>query len=518
MKKGEPGILKLLDSLHQPKWSIIVKGLLCGIIAGALAVIYRILIDFCTETVFRVYECIKLRPLLLLPWTVILLVIGLFIAWLVKLEPMASGSGIPQVKGVVVYGMKMKWYTILAVRFIGGALSAICGLSLGREGPSIQIGAAGGQVIAGLAKKNKLDENYLITGGAAAGLSAAFSAPLSGILFALEEVHRSFSPLILTVATAASLTADVISKNIFGLKPVLNFSEIPLWPVDLYYWLIPLGLISGLCGILVNKGLTSFQSLYHKLPWLVRPLPAIVAAIFCGLFLPEILGGGSNLVSMAQTVRSGISILIILLVSKILFTSISFDSGVPGGIFMPILSIGALSGSIVGIIASGQGISPEYIPAFAVCAMAGALSASVKAPVTGILLAAEMTGSFMHLLPIAACSYIALLFSDLLNVAPIYSTLLKRFISSNDQEDITKEKDDIFEVPVEYGSTAVNKPIREIEWPDGTLIVALKRDEKEIIPCGSTVLLAGDYLVILSADDAENDLGLSVRELCSTSG
>ncbi len=185
---------------------------------------------------------------------------------------------------------------------------------------------------------------------------------------------------------------------------------------------------------------------------------------------------------------------------------------------MPILSIGALSGSIVGIVASGQGIPPEYIPAFAVCAMAGALSAAVKAPVTGILLAAEMTGSFMHLLPIAACSYIALLFSDLLNVAPIYSTLLKRFISSNDQEHITKEKDDIFEVPVEYGSTAVNKPIREIEWPDGTLIVALKRDEKEIVPCGSTVLLAGDYLVILSADNAQNDLGLNVRELCSLSG
>lgn len=496
------------------KWSIAGKGLLCGFVAGLLAVFYRLGIEYGTDVSIKIYAYFRIHPILILPWVAAIVTAGLFIAWLVKLEPMASGSGIPQVEGVVLFGLKMKWYTVLAVRFVGGILCAFFGLSLGREGPSIQIGAAGGQAVAKRFSKSKLEENFLITGGAAAGLSAAFNAPLSGMVFALEEVHRSFSPLILLSATTASLIADFVSKYFFGLKPVLDFTAIPQLPIHLYFWLIPLGIFSGLAGSLMNKALLGFQTLYNKLPAFSRPVIALLIAVPCGLFLPLTLGGGQNLIKFAEGAQTGIVMLLIYLVVKLLFTSTSFGSGVPGGIFMPILAVGTLTGSIFGIAATHLGLPVQYIPVFAVCAMAGTLSSSVKAPVTSILLTAEMAGSLVHMLPVAACSFIALLLSDVLKIEPIYEALLERFVEKNGHSLPMQEKGGLLEIPVELGSKASGKMVSEIEWPKGSLIVGLRRGVKEFVPHGDTKIMPGDYLVILSAEDDENVIRNSVESFC----
>lgn len=503
-----------MSDLDKIKWSIALKGLVCGALAGALAVLYRLIIEFGNKAAIQIYGVFRGRPVLILPWLVLITLSGLFAAWMVRKEPMASGSGIPQVKGVVLRGMEMKWYSVLAVRFAGGIISSFAGLSLGREGPSIQIGAAGSQALAKRIGKNRLEENYLITGGAAAGLSAAFNAPLSGMVFALEEIHRSFSPLILLVATTSALTADILSKFVFGLKPVLSFTKVSQLPIGLYFWLIPLGIASGFSGILINRGLLFFQTLYQKLPWFLRPCIALLIALPFGIFLPDVLGGGRNLIQIAECAGGGVSVLFVYLIFKILFTSTSFGSGIPGGVFMPILSIGALSGSIVGIAATGLGMPAECIPAFAVCAMAGALSSSVKAPVTSILLAAEMTGSLVHLLPVAVCSFIALLLSDVLRVPPLYEELLDRFSESSGQAVPLQEKGELMEVPVEAGSFADGKSIAEIQWPKGTLVVSLKRGEKELVPNGSTKINAGDYLVILSSDNADINSSEDIRGYC----
>ncbi len=514
VKSGKTSAYKLLTGLGKLKWNIAAKGIVAGAVAGLLAVAYRVLIEYGAQTTLRIYGMLRLHPVLVLPWLILITGVGFFIAWIIKLEPMASGSGIPQVKGVILYGMKMKWYTILFARFVGGALGAFSGLSLGREGPSIQIGAAGAQIVSGKTSNERLEENYLITGGAAAGLSAAFNAPLSGMVFALEEIHRSFSPMILIAATTASLTADLISKYFLGLKPVLNFTTVAQWPISLYFWVIPLGLASGLSGVLMNKTLLGFQNLYGKFPEKTRPAIALLVALPFGLLLPEVLGGGQGLIRFAELSKSGLTFMLILLAAKILFTSTSFGSGIPGGVFMPILSVGALSGSIIGIIAARFGMPAQFISGFAICAMAGALSGAVKAPVTSILLAAEMTGSLVHLMPVAACSFIALLFSDVLKTSPLYEELLERFASRNGHIVAAGQKGGLFEIPIEYGSQAADRMIRDIVWPQGVLIVAVKRGEKEIIPNGSMKILPGDYLVILSADDSENHTYDELKKLC----
>ncbi|MEA4932527.1 MAG: ClC family H(+)/Cl(-) exchange transporter [Lawsonibacter sp.] len=500
--------------MNEIKWRIALKGILSGLIAGLLVVLYRLGTESGTEAAIKLYAYLKLHPLLILPWILFLLAAGLLIAWLIHLEPMASGSGIPQVEGQLIYGLRIKWYSVLIVRYLAGFASSIFGLSLGREGPSIQIGASGSQALAKKISKNKLEENYLMTAGAAAGLSAAFNAPLSGIVFALEEVHRSFSGLILITATTASLTADIVSKYFFGLKPILNFSTTPQMTEKLYIWLIPLGIVSGLSGVLINKALLSFQTLYNKLPWFVRPCIALLIALPCGLFLPQVLGGGSNLIELAESADTGIVTLFICLAVKFFFTCSSFGSGIPGGIFMPILSVGALSGSLLGLLAMQFGLPASFIPDFAVCGMAGALSSSVKAPVTSILLTAEMTGSLVHLLPVAACSFIALFLSDILNVEPIYEALLARIIETNEKTIKNDKLGGMVEIPVEFGSCVCNKHIREVDWPEGILVVGIRRGDIDLVPNGNTKINPGDYLIVLASDVTYREISVNMRDLC----
>lgn len=514
MKTAKTRIYRILSSFNGLKWSLAVKGILAGFAAGLLAVFYRMGIEYGTKFAISAYSVMRARPLLILPWSAAAVGIGMFVAWLVKLEPMASGSGIPQVEGVVLFGLKMKWYTILAVRYVGGILCSLFGMSLGREGPSIQIGASASQAATGKLCKTSIEEDYLITGGAAAGLAAAFNAPLSGMVFALEEVQRSFSPLILVSATAASLTSDCVSKYFFGLRPVLDFTAIPQLPIRLYLWLIVLGVVSGLIGSLMNKSLLFFQKLYSILPQRFRPCAALLIALPCGLFLPQTLGSGQDLIKLAEGAGATVSMLVLFLVVKLVFTSTSFGSGVPGGIFMPILAVGTLSGSVVGCIAVYFGMPARFIPAFAVCAMAGALSASVKAPVTSILLTTEMAGTLVHLLPVAACSFIALLVSDMLKVEPIYEALLGRFIVSNGKKVEGHEKGGLMECPVEPGSAIANFPISKVDWPHGMLVVGLRRGAQELIPDGNTRIRPGDYIVVLIPQDSKDGIRDSVRTLC----
>lgn len=508
-------IYKLLSQLNNLKWSLTYKGVLVGLVSGVLVSLYRYGIELGTEKALQAYNFLGKQPVYIFPWLLGTVLISLIIHKLITLEPYSKGSGIPQVEGIVLLGMKMKWYSILLVRFTAGLAASFFGVSLGREGPSIQIGACGAQALSKVAGKNKVEKNYLITAGAAAGLSAAFNAPLSGIIFTLEEVHRSFSPYILAAATTAALTAGFVSNLFFGLYPVLDFLDVPQMPLRYYFWLLIAGVLSGMVGSLTNKCLLGVSLLYEKIPPFSRPMLALLSALPCGLLLPQVLGGGQNLIRIAREAKEGVLMLLLFLVVKLVFTCICFGSGIPGGIFLPILAIGALTGSILGQIAVWGGMPSVYIPVLCVCAMAGAMSGSVKAPITSILLMAEMTGSLVQMLPVALVVFIALFTSDLLDVTPIYEVLLDRIASQTKAETGKQNKDRaLMEVPVELGSFAAGKKIKEINWPAGLLIVSLRRGNEEIVPNGSTKIYQGDYLVVLSSIRNYDEMSHLLKGLC----
>ncbi|MDK8648809.1 ClC family H(+)/Cl(-) exchange transporter [Alloscardovia omnicolens] len=486
---------------------------MCGAGAGLLVVAYRAIIAYGNNWAVGAYQYMANRPLTILAFLLTAAAAAAAIAKLVAWEPMATGSGIPQVEGVLLWGLKMRWWSILFVRFTAGIVCGFFGMSLGREGPSIQIGAATAAGIGTRMSKNNVERDNFTAAGAAAGLSAAFSAPLSGMMFALEEVYRSFNPTVLLTATTAALTADLMSKIFLGFNPVLHFVSIEQLNLDSYAWLIPLGLVSGITGAAMNALLLGLQTAYSHIAVHWRLFIAIALALPVGIFLPLALGGGASLIAFAEQAASPLGMLVVLLLIKMLFTATSFGSGAPGGIFLPILTVGAVAGSIYARIAP---ISPQLIATFAVLAMAGTLTASVKAPITSMMLVIEMTGSLVHMLPVATVTLISLAVSDALRTQPIYHALLNRFMKSSKPTVDKASQSALISLPVELDSAVMGKAIGKINWPEHTAVISVRRGGKEFVPRATTVIQPGDGIVVMYTGEHQRQAREELNLLCSS--
>ncbi|MFL0246551.1 ClC family H(+)/Cl(-) exchange transporter [Candidatus Clostridium stratigraminis] len=488
---------------HSFKLKLMLEGILVGVLSGLLIVFYRVTLEKAEELRIEL-STLQLKNHWLIPIWFLFLIIGAYVVGkLITNEPMISGSGIPQVEAVLLKKLKMNWLPVIIKKFIGGVISIGAGLSLGREGPSIQLGAAVGQGFSRVFKRIKLEEKYLITSGASAGLAAAFNAPLAGVMFSLEEVHKNFSPLVLLSAMSASLSADFVSKYFFGLKPVFNFQHISPLPLYSYGYIIILGVIVGILGVIYNSTLLKAQNLYDKTAFLTvkfRPMLPFLFAGILGLILPEVLGGGHQIIDSLINGSFTIKMLFIILFAKFAFSMISYGSGAPGGIFFPLLVLGALTGAIYGnILVHFFNFNPNYINNFIILAMAGYFTAIVRAPITGSILITEMTGSFSHLLSLTVISLVAYAIAGMLNSEPIYESLLDRLLKNNGKYEFVGDSKNkiILEVPIILDSEMDNKMIKDLKIPPECLLVGVKRGEKEIIPKGKTVLYSGDYLLVL---------------------
>lgn len=408
----------------RPRWRILWKCVLIGLISGFAVCLYRLLIRESHGFALDAFSFMRDNPLYILPWLACAAVAAYVIARLIRWAPAASGSGIPNVKGNVMLGHRIRSIPILVVRFIGGAVGALFGLSVGREGPSVHVGAAAAEPVAKAVSEDELEERIMLTSGAAAGLSAAFNAPISGMVFALEEIHHSFSEYVLIAGLASASIADIVSSLIFGLKPVLAFVIVPDVELADCMWFLPCSIAAGFLGWLINRSFMGIRRLFRMVPVWVGILVALVIALPVGLFLPEAVGGGEEAVEIAEKAEMSLMFMITLLVVKLVFTCTSFGSGVPGGIFMPILAIGAVAGCAAGLALAELGMPAEYACNCAVLCMAGTLASSLRTPVTAVLLVTEMTATLVHLLPLAICVLIAYTVSGMLRTRPIYRLLL----------------------------------------------------------------------------------------------
>jgi len=486
---------------------LVLEGIGVGIITGLLVVLYRYALEKAGVLLTYVYKIISITHVLIIPWIGALIIIGYIVGIMVKHEPMISGSGIPQVEGVLLRKLDMTWWRVILGKFIGGVLSIGSGLSLGREGPSVQLGAAVGQGFSRVFKRVKIEEKYLITSGASAGLAAAFNAPLAGVMFALEEVHKNFSPLVLLSALSAALSADFIASGFFGLKPVFTLGNLSVLPLKLYFYIIILGILLGVLGVIFNKSILKTQNLYVAQTWLpkeIRIIIPLLISVIVGIFLPQVLGGGHELITLLITNNLSLTILVIFVLVKFLFTMACYGSGAPGGIFLPLLAIGALIGNVYGIaLVHFVHFNSMYINNFIILAMAGYFTAVVRAPITGTILITEMTGSFSHLLSLAIVSIVAYMIADILGSKPIYESLLEKFLHNQGGKIAigNKKNKAILEFAVCMGSDLEGKQIKDVKWPSNCLLVAVKRGENEILPKGDTIIFPSDYLIVLTNED-----------------
>ncbi len=504
------------------RYNLVLEGIAVGILAGMAAILYRLALEHSSGVLMRVLDYCKGKPFLTAGWFFLLVLMAVIVGFLVKWEPMISGSGIPQIKGEMAGHLDQSWWRVIAAKFAGGVLCILGGLSLGREGPSIQLGAMAGKGLSKSLGRGKTEEKFLITCGAGAGLSAAFHAPLAGVMFALEEIHKNFSSLVLVSVTCASVTADFIAKNIFGLTPVFQFEIQEFLPLTSYGWLILLGFLLGIAGAIYNKVLLLTQDLYKKIKIKaeLKPIIPFITAGILGFLLPQVLGGGQTMVNYLMEGNLVFKTILLLFAVKFLFSMVSFSSGAPGGIFFPLLVLGAFFGGAFGLILSRYfGVDGEYINNFIILAMAGYFTAIVRAPITGIVLISEMTGSFQYILPLSLVAIVSYITATALRSAPIYDSLLERILirmGKQEEEEDSSEKI-LLEMVIEYGSKLDNKLIREVSWPKNCLLIAIRREGKELIPKGETKLYPGDTIVALSNESKAAEVYKELEEDCAFS-
>jgi CIC family chloride channel protein len=348
--------------------------------------------------------------------------------WLTRrFAPEAAGSGIPHVEAAVRGEVEPPGLRTLVVKFLGGTLCIGSGMALGREGPTVQMGGAVGHLVHRFCGGDQRQLRVLIAAGAGAGLAATFNAPLAGMLFVLEELYRRFAPPLLTAAFVACLAADIVTRVALGPEPAFRVAFVPPGPLANLAGYAALGILAGLLGAVFNKGVLTALDLFDSLPERARVPAAAVVGGWAGLlawYTPGLVGGGEPL---AQATLSGLlrpDLLPVLFALRLLLTLASYGCGAPGGIFAPLLVLGAMIGLWTGAV--GQLMFPGWVtePAkFAAVGMAAYFTAVVRAPVTGIVLILEMTNGQELLLPLLLASYAAYRVAEVLHDEPIYEAL-----------------------------------------------------------------------------------------------
>ena len=504
---------------------LIGEGLLVGAVGGLIVMLYRIALTYAGKWLGEILDFIRGYPLRTAGWFLVLAMFAVIVGRLVKWVPMISGSGIPQVEGEILGKLSQDWRKVLPAKFFGGFLCLLGGLSLGREGPSIQLGAMSGQGISRLLDRGKTEERYLMTCGASAGLAAAFHAPLAGMMFAFEEIHKGFSVGLMVSVMTASVTADYICSHIMGLDPVFQFELEHVLPQDHYWLLLILGALLGVMGALYNKVMLKAQDLYKKpkrLNETGRLLIAFFAAGIMGLVMPSVLGSGGDLIVDLTAGEMAIGLVALTFVVKFLFSAVSFGSGAPGGIFFPLLVLGALLGGIFAMAGVEVfGMDPVYVNNFVLLSMAGFFTAIVRAPITGIILLFEMSGSVSQMLSLAIVSVAAYITASLLRSEPIYESLLKRILPGRKPQSgkasYAGGQKVLSEFVIMSGSVLEDRTVMEITWPNNCLLVALEREGREMIPRGKTKLQAGDKLTVMTDERDAGYIHDKMENLCYTS-
>ncbi|MGT2932624.1 ClC family H(+)/Cl(-) exchange transporter [Streptococcus catagoni] len=485
--------------------SFVWRGALVGLVAGTVVSIFRLAIEKLGHLVVLSYQAAHHNPLILLAIAVTSFFILLLVGYLIQTDSDIKGSGIPHVEGELKGLLTPKWWSVLWKKFLAGTLSISMGFMLGREGPSIQLGAMTAKGIAEGLKSTRLEKRIMIASGAAAGLSAAFNAPIAGLLFVVEEIYHHFSRLIWISALVASLVANFISLHIFGLKPVLAMPKtMPFLALDHYWILLILGVLLGLLGyayekviLSLNKGFDFFGKLFH-LPSHYYPIMILFLVVPFGYFFPQLLGGGNGLIISLSQNQLSLNLAIIYFVLRFIFSMLSYGSGLPGGIFLPILTLGALAGLSFALGFNSLGLlDHSYTTLFIVLGMAGYFSAISKAPLTGMILVTEMVGDLKSLMSIAVVTLVAYLVMDLLEGEPIYEAMLEKMALSRPSELVEPT---LIELTV--GDKIAGKLVRQLELPKNVLITTQIYHKHSQVVSGNTRLKSGStiFLVVNEPD------------------
>jgi CIC family chloride channel protein len=512
-------IKEYLDVRQQRRW-VFPRAALVGACAGLVALVFRTALASAEVLRNNLITWAHRYPTLGWIFPVLLALLGASLSVYItrRYAPEAAGSGIPHLEAVLHRFRKLEWKRVLPVKFFGGILAIGSGLALGREGPTVQMGGSMGDAVSRWLKVSERERLTLISAGAGAGLAAAFNAPLSGLIFVLEEVRRDFQPIVFGATFIAAVVADIIARMGFGQSSVFIVPAYPAPPLTSLPFFALLGISAGLLGVVFNRGLLTGIKMYARLPArFTFPVVALTGGLIglVGWFSPVLIGNGHGLAEDALSGNIALAVIPLFLLLRFFITTASYGTGAPGGIFAPLLVLGALIGLAVGLVVHKLAPAAVPIPAvFAVVGMAAYFTAIVRAPLTGIMLIIEMTGNYSQMLPLLVSCFCAYAVAEALKDLPIYEALFERDLKSGVDTSVIKEPA-VVDFTIQTGAPFAGRPVLSLGLPPGCILVRCSDGKREWVPKANTRLEAHMHITAVIAPDAPDSLEI-LRQGCKS--
>jgi CIC family chloride channel protein len=432
--RAEVGTLRRFLDAEKRNTPVLFWALVVGCLTGLLGAVFQIILT--TIATWKASLLIWAQNYEFVSWALPISLSALMVYFALlmvrRIAPETGGSGVQEIEGALDDERPLRWKRVIPIKFLSGIFSLGAGMVLGREGPTIQMGGNLGKMMADLFKVSKDDLHTLVAAGAGAGLAAAFDAPLAGILFVIEEMRPQFKFTFLSFQSVliACAVSDIVLRSLMGQGPDIVMPQFPS-PQLSYLWVfLVFGSIFGIFGYLFNHLLIVSLNFFAGLRgWLYIFTGLIVGGIIGILvwLFPDTVGGGYDVIPKAFHNTFAPMTLLILFVARFGTTAFSYGSGATGGIFAPMLALGTLFGLWFGHF------THELFPAhvlhpgiFAVAGMAALFSATVRAPLTGIVLTVEMTLNYSQILPLILTCMSATIVAQGLGGKPIYTVLLHR--------------------------------------------------------------------------------------------
>ena len=510
--------------LYQTFLELVLVGSLTGVITGSIVTMFNILVHEGESISRDVYSYVRVNP-----WFIPLLFMALFCGSIllgvaVNISSVIRGCGIPQTEGATRGHVRFTWWRDLIMMFSASLLSIFMGLSIGAEGPSVLIGATTGDGVASVLRRNDMIRKYQITGGACTGLAVASNAPLTGIAFAFEEALKRFTPEVFIcsfVSVVFGVATRLLIYNALGMEIHSSFHSYVFHelPIRYYSFIILSGIVCAALGVAFSKlcalSRKFFRKIVHKDQRITYTLRIVIAVLLGGLvslIASGVMGGGHELIESLGTFGGqsepttesalGISLvwtLCIILMLKFFITTVNVGSGIPCGIFIPIIAIGACVGGILSSV--WMFITPNVEPyrdLMVMICMAAFFTTVVRAPITSIIMICEFTGSFAFLLPVIIAVTISYVVGEMSRTEGIYEELLEEY---EEEMGIHEHVREVYTFTIKKAALADCREVGEVFWPAHARVKEIQRGEEHIIPDGETTLYAGDVLTIVCKTD-----------------
>ena len=478
-----------------------------GVVSSVLVMIFKMASHHVVNISESIYESVRATPILLPLLIVGAVVLGLVAGWIITFSHSCRGGGIPTSIAAIRGIVNFNWVKSTFLLPVSALITFLVGVPLGTEGPCVQMGTAIGDGVVQVLGKKKYKgwRRYMMIGGAASGFSLATGSPITAILFSMEELHKTFSPLLFSVASVSVIVSQLVGHLLsdlgFGSIHLFEIGVLEPLPLSRIYAPILVGLLCGVCSILFIKLYNHIDMIAQKvlkhlsMKWKLPILFALVALV--GFFFSKILGSGHGLVDLLISenrfnTEMAWYLFIILFLIRVIFMMLSNTIGVTGGIFLPTLAFGAILGSLCArALVALNLIGEEHSVLLVVVGMVAFLGASMRIPLTACVFAIEAFGGFYNILPLLAAVAAAFMLVQVSGLSDFTSTVIKAKTKAI-HEGKTPQ---VIEVPltVHKGSFVIDKEIRDILWPASCTMLSLERGPNKT---GKVGIAEGDILTV----------------------